>query len=242
MTTAQRPDEKSNAANGVVAALRVYGQWIVVTIMVAVVMFVSAGRVDLPMFWVYLAAHSGSQLGMTLLIFRRDHDLLEERQNPGENAEKWDRPLLRVYALLTLSLFVTAGMDVGRFHWSEPVALWGQVAAMVGFVLSFAFNIWAMAVNSFYSRVVRIQGDRGQIVVTDGPYRFVRHPSYIGSILSWTCAALALGSWLALVPVALIAATLTVRTALEDRTLQDGLDGYKDYARRVRYRLLPGIW
>jgi len=242
MTTAQRPDEKSNAANGVVSVLRVYGQWIVVTVMVAVVLFASAGRVDLPMFWVYLAAHSGAQLAMTLLVFRRDHDLLEERQNPGENAEMWDRPLLRVYTLLTLSLFVTAGLDVGRFHWSDTVALRGQVAALVGFVLSFAFSIWAMAVNSFYSRVVRIQGDRGQVVVTDGPYRFVRHPSYIGSILAWACAALALGSWLALVPVALIATTLTVRTALEDRTLQDRLGGYRDYAQRVRYRLLPGIW
>jgi protein-S-isoprenylcysteine O-methyltransferase Ste14 len=224
------------------SVLRVYGQWIVVTVMVAVVMFVSAGRVDLPMFWVYLAAHSGSQLAMALLVFRRDHDLLEERQNPGENAEKWDKPLLRFYTLLTLSLFVTAGLDVGRFHWSQPVPLWGQVTAMIGFVLSFAFTIWAMAVNSFYSRVVRIQGDRGQVVVTDGPYRFVRHPSYTGSIFAWACAALALGSSFALVPVALIAVTLTVRTALEDRTLQDGLSGYRDYAQRVRYRLLPGIW
>jgi protein-S-isoprenylcysteine O-methyltransferase Ste14 len=224
------------------SVLRVYGQWIIVTVMVAMVLFASAGRVDLPMFWVYLAAHSGSQLAMALLVFRRDHDLLEERQNPGENAEKWDRPLLRVYALLTLSLFVTAGLDVGRFHWSEPVPLWGQVTAMIGFVLSFAFTIWAMAVNSFYSRVVRIQGDRDQVVVTDGPYRLVRHPSYTGSIFAWACAAPALGSWFALVPVALIATTLTVRTALEDRTLQDRLDGYKDYAQQTRYRLLPGVW
>jgi protein-S-isoprenylcysteine O-methyltransferase Ste14 len=220
----------------------VYGQWIIVTVMVAVVMFVSAGRVDLPMFWIYLAAHSSSQLAMTLLVFRRDHNLLQERQNPGENAEKWDRPLLRIYTLLTLSLFVVAGLDVGRFHWSEPVPLWGQVAAMVGFVLAFAFSIWAMTVNSFYSRVVRIQADRGQVVVTDGPYRFVRHPSYIGSILAWASAALALGSWFALVPVALIAAILTVRTALEDRTLQEELDGYAEYAQQTRYRLLPGVW
>jgi protein-S-isoprenylcysteine O-methyltransferase Ste14 len=224
------------------SVLRVYGQWIVVTVMVAAVLFGSAGRVDLPMLWIYLAAHSSAQLAMAWLVFRQNRGLLEERQKPGENAKVWDRSLLRVYTLFTLSLFVAAGLDVGRFHWSDTVPLWGQVAALVGFVLSFAFNIWAMAVNDFYSRVVRIQRDRGQCVVTNGPYRFVRHPSYIGTIFSWACAALALGSWLALAPVALIAATLTVRTALEDRTLQEELPGYEEYAQQTRYRLLPGVW
>jgi len=227
---------------GTMSVLRVYGQWIVVTVMLAVVLFASAGRVDMPMFWAYFVVHSGAQLAMALLVFRRNRDLLEERQKPGENAKVWDRVILRIYFLLTLALFVVAGLDVGRFHWSDTVPLWGQVAALVGFALSFAFNIWAMAVNDFYSRIVRIQRDRGQYVVTDGPYRYVRHPSYIGSILSWVCAALALGSWLALVPVVLIAATFTVRTALEDRTLQEELAGYEEYAQQVRYRLLPGVW
>jgi protein-S-isoprenylcysteine O-methyltransferase Ste14 len=224
------------------SVLRVYGQWIVVTVMVAVVLFASAGRVDLPMFWVYLAVHSGAQLAMALLVFRRNRDLLEERQKPGAGAKAWDWRLLRVYAMLTMVLFVVAGLDVGRLHWSDTVSLWGQIVALLGFALSFAFTIWAMVVNDFYSRVVRIQGDRGQYVVTEGPYRFVRHPSYIGSILSWVCAALALGSWLALVPVVLIAATVVVRTASEDRALHEELAGYAEYARRVRFRLLPGVW
>jgi protein-S-isoprenylcysteine O-methyltransferase Ste14 len=224
------------------SVLRVYGQWIVVTVLLAVVLFASAWRVDLPMFWVYLVFHSGAQLAMALLVFRRNRDLLEERQEPGEGAKAWDRQLLRVYTLLTMTVFAAAGLDVGRLHWSDTVPLWGQIVALLGFALSFAFIIWAMVVNNFYSRVVRIQGDRGQCVVTKGPYQFLRHPSYIGSILSWTCAALALGSWLALTPVALIAATLVVRTALEDRTLHEELAGYAEYAQRVRYRLLPGVW
>lgn len=222
--------------------LRVYGQWIVLTVLLAVVLFVSAGRVDLPMFWVYLAVHSSAQLAMALLIFRRNRDLLEERQNPGAGAKAWDRALLQVYTLLTMSLFVVAGLDVGRLHWSDTVPLWGQVAALLGFALSFAFAIWAMAVNDFYSRIVRIQEDRGQYVVTKGPYRFVRHPSYIGSILSWICAALALGSWLALVPVVLVTVTVVIRTALEDQTLHEELPGYGEYAQQTRYRLLPGVW
>jgi protein-S-isoprenylcysteine O-methyltransferase Ste14 len=224
------------------SVLRVYGQWIVVTVMLGAVLFGSAGRVDVPIFWVYLAVHSGAQLAMALLVFRQNRDLLEERQRPGQGAKAWDQVILRIYFLLTLALFVVAGLDVGRFHWSDTVPLWGQIAALFGFALSFAFNIWAMAVNDFYSRVVRIQRDRGQYVVSEGPYRYVRHPTYIGSILSWVCAALALGSWLALVPVVLIAATFTVRTALEDRVLQAELYGYKEYAEQVRYRLLPGMW
>jgi len=224
------------------SVLRVYGQWIVVTVLLAVVLFASAGRVDLPMFWVYLVVHSGGQLAMALLVFRRNRDLLEERQKPGAGAKAWDRRLLLVYALLTMTLFVVAGLDVGRLHWSDTVPMWGQIVALLGFTLSFAFIVWAMAVNGFYSRIVRIQGDRGQYVVTEGPYRFVRHPSYIGTILSWACAALALGSWVALVPVVLIAVTLTVRTALEDRTLQEELPGYREYAQQTRYRLLPGVW
>jgi protein-S-isoprenylcysteine O-methyltransferase Ste14 len=224
------------------SVLRVYGQWIVVTVLLGVVLFASAWRVDLPMFWIYLAVHSGGQLAMALLVFRRNRDLLEERQKPGVGAKAWDRRLLLVYTLLTMTLFIVAGLDVGRLHWSGTVPLWGQVVALLGFTLSFALIIWAMIVNDFYSRIVRIQGDRGQYVVTQGPYRFVRHPSYISSILSWVCAALALGSWLALVPVVLVAATVVVRTALEDRALQAELDGYGEYAQRVRYRLVPGVW
>jgi len=222
--------------------LRMYGQWIIVSVLLGAILFASAWRVDLPMFWAYLVVHSGGQLAMALLVFRRNRDLLEERQKPGVGAKAWDRRLLLIYTLLTMTLFAVAGLDVGRLHWSDTVPLWGQIVALLGFALSFAFNVWAMVVNNFYSRIVRIQQDRGQYVVTDGPYRFVRHPSYIGSILSWICAALALGSWFALVPVVLIAATVVVRTALEDRALQAELEGYREYAQRVRYRLVPGVW
>jgi protein-S-isoprenylcysteine O-methyltransferase Ste14 len=194
------------------------------------------------MFWAFVVAHSGSHLAMALLVFRGNPNLLRERQQPGEGAKTWDRGILRIYSLLTLALFVVAGLDVGRFHWSDTVPPWGQIVALVGFALSFALNIWAMVVNNFYSRIVRIQQDRGQYVVTEGPYQYVRHPTYIGSILSWACAALALGSWLALVPVVLITATFAVRTAREDRMLQAELDGYQEYTQQVRYRLLPGVW
>jgi protein-S-isoprenylcysteine O-methyltransferase Ste14 len=222
--------------------LRVYGRWIILTILVSAVLFGTAGRLDLPMFWAFVVAHSGSHLAMTLIVFRGNLDLLKERQQPGEGAKTWDRVLLSIYLWIAMAIFVVAGLDVGRFHWSDSVPLWLQVVGLVVFVVSFAFDIWAMAVNNFYSRVVRIQEDRGHHVVTDGPYRFVRHPSYVGSIVSWLCTALALGSWWALLPAVLVGLVFVIRTALEDRTLHKELESYAEYAQRVRYRLVPGVW
>lgn len=222
--------------------VRVYGQWIVLTILVSAILFGAAGRWDVPMFWAFIAAHSASHLALTLIVFRRNLDLLKERQQPGAGAKKWDRVLLSIYLVPVMALFVVAGLDVGRFHWSDTVPLGLQLVGLAVFLLCCALNIWAMFSNRFFSGVVRIQQDRGHQVVTAGPYRFVRHPSYAGTIVSWVCAALALGSWWALVPAALVGVVFTVRTSLEDRTLQEELPGYADYARRVRYRLLPGVW
>ena len=222
--------------------LRVYGRWIILTILFSAVLFGTAGRWDLPMFWAFVVAHSGSHLALTLIVFRRNLDLLKERQRPGEGAKRWDRVLLSIYIVPATAIFVVAGLDVGRSHWSDTVPLWLQVIGLAIFVISFAFDIWAIAVNNFYSRVVRIQQDRGHHIITDGPYRFVRHPSYVGSTVAWVCTALALGSWWALLPAALVGLVFIVRTSLEDRTLHDELEGYAEYARQVRYRLLPGVW
>lgn len=222
--------------------VRVYGQWVVLTVLVSGVLFGAAGRLDLPMFWAFVVAHSASHLALTLIVFRRNTDLLKERQQPGEGAKRWDRVLLSVYMVTAMAIFVVAGLDVGRFHWSAAMPLRLQVIGLAIFVISFAFDIWAVAVNNFYSRVVRIQQDRGHHVITDGPYRFVRHPSYVGSIVSWVCTALALGSWWTLLPAVLVGLVFVVRTALEDQTLHNELEGYAEYARRVRYRLLPGVW
>jgi protein-S-isoprenylcysteine O-methyltransferase Ste14 len=110
------------------------------------------------------------------------------------------------------------------------------------FVLGQGLFSWAMASNKYFSTCVRIQIDRGHTVATSGPYRYIRHPGYVGYTVSFLGMSLALGSLWAIIPAGLIACLLVVRTALEDRTLQDELPGYKDYAQRVRYRLLPGIW
>jgi len=102
--------------------------------------------------------------------------------------------------------------------------------------------LWAMSANAYLSTMVRIQDDRGHQVVTTGPYRYVRHPMYVGTIFFGLCMPLFLGSWWTFVPCGLIVILFIIRTALEDRTLRDELPGYAEYAERVRYRLLPGVW
>ncbi len=140
-----------------------------------------------------------------------------------------------------LAVWIVAGLDE-RFGWSAPFAPWVQVVALVAVALSYLLGNWAMVANRYFSSVVRIQEDRGHTVVSGGPYRFVRHPAYTGSLFGTLAMAIALGSWWALIPAGVDAVGLIVRTGLEDRTLQAELPGYANYARQTRYRLFPGIW
>ena len=136
---------------------------------------------------------------------------------------------------------LVAGLDK-RFGWSPEIPLGIQIAALALVILGYLLSIWAMVVNRFFSAVVRIQTERGHTVITTGPYSYVRHPGYDGGIVCNLAGAIALSSLWALIPGALVVLLTVVRTALEDRTLQEELVGYKEYAKRVRYRLLPGIW
>jgi protein-S-isoprenylcysteine O-methyltransferase Ste14 len=140
-----------------------------------------------------------------------------------------------------LGMLILAGLDV-RFGWSPEIPLALQVTTLVLAVLGYLVSVWAAASNKFYGRFVRIQKERGHTVVTGGPYQYVRHPGYAGLIIFYFAAALALGSLWTLMLNGLASLLLVVRTALEDKTLLKELDGYREYAGRVRYRLLPGIW
>ena len=128
--------------------------------------------------------------------------------------------------------------STGPAHADRP----SRPLALVGYAAGMALAVCAMAANRFFSPVVRIQHERGHTLVTSGPYRFVRHPGYVGAILASLCGGVALGSWWSLVPLAPFAALFLRRTAVEDRMLRADLDGYAGYAERVRYRLVPGLW
>ena len=134
-----------------------------------------------------------------------------------------------------------AGLDT-RYGWSPRLLPGLQVGALAAAALGNLLSIWATAVNRFYGRFVRIQRERGHVVISDGPYRYIRHPGYVGQIIFSLASALALGSLWALIPGGLFAALLVLRTALEDRTLQEELEGYREYTRRVPDRLIPHVW
>lgn len=136
---------------------------------------------------------------------------------------------------------IVCGLDV-RFGWRPEIPLSIQIVAFVLMALGSLLGTWAMSVNRFFSGVVRIQTDRGHTVVTDGPYRFIRHPGYAGGVVANLTGPLALGSVWALIPSALVVLLTVVRTALEDKTLREELPGYQEYTQRVRYRLLPWVW
>ena len=150
---------------------------------------------------------------------------------------------LRLFTIVMFLHWIVAGLDRGRFHWSDGVPPWIRAIGLITLAAGYALCFWAMAVNRFFSSVVRIQSDRGQHVVASGPYAYVRHPGYLSGIVIILASGPALGSWLAAVLV--IASSLPFllyRAVSEDRTLQAELPGYSDYARYVRWRLLPGIW
>jgi protein-S-isoprenylcysteine O-methyltransferase Ste14 len=210
-------------------------------VLMGVILLVSAGRLDWPQAWIFLAFDVLTVLLIGTWMVRRDINLMNERGKIGKDIRGWDKVVVTLITVLYLALFVVAGLDGGRFHWSSvPPAL--QIVAFVGFIPAMALPWWAMSVNTYLSTIVRVQTERGHHVVTAGPYRYVRHPMYVGTILFGLCIPLFLGSWYALLPGALMGIGYVIRTALEDRTLQAELPGYADYAAQVRYRLLPGVW
>lgn len=182
-------------------------------------------------------------VGSRVLVTRRNPDLIAERGKGFDHAdtESWDRVLAPLVGVGSAAVPLVAGLDV-RFGGLDPVPLWGRVAALLLTVAGYALASYALIENRFFSGVVRIQTDRGQHVVTGGPYRWMRHPGYAGAVLTYVAWPFLLQSFWALVPSVLIIAALVVRTHLEDRTLQARLPGYREYARRVRDRLLPGVW
>ncbi len=204
------------------------------------ILFASAGRWDLPMFWVYLAVMIVPSMLSLLLLYQRSPDLIKERLRPSPGEQ--DRLTVGVLLLTLATHWGIAGLDVGRFHWSGVMPLAVQLAGLLGYAVGIGLLVWATLVNRFFSSAVRIQTDRGQYVVTTGPYQYVRHPGYSGGILFFLCSGLALGSWWSILPILLAVAAVIRRTRLEDRMLQEGLRGYRDYAQHVRYRLVPGLW
>jgi protein-S-isoprenylcysteine O-methyltransferase Ste14 len=160
---------------------------------------------------------------------------------PGGEGRVHDHHRLLSVPLLVLS-WILAGLDLGRFHWSDTMPTWLRVLGLVGYGAAILLDLWAMRTNRFFSSVIRLQRDRGHEVITGGPYRIVRHPGYTGMIAAIVFEGFVLGSWVAMLPVLVVVLLFLRRTINEDRMLRRDLTGYEAYASRVRCRLVPGVW
>ncbi len=207
-------------------------------ILIAVILFASAGTLEWFYGWLYTALFILVQLAGAFFV---PLDVLAERGSRKKNPEKWDSVVTTLILPAFLGVYLISGFDL-RWGWSGGMAtIWHLVGVLI-FLLGSALEMWAMYANHFFSSAVRLQFERGHVVCDSGPYKYVRHPGYVGISLYYLFTPFFLGSYWALIPALTTALLLVIRTGLEDRTLQNKLPGYKEYAARVRYRLVPGIW
>ena len=206
-----------------------------------ILLFWPAGRIDWWPAWGVLGVNAFMMAAMGVVIFRFFPDLAAERLAPPKGAKTWDLAINSGIRSIQLARYIVAGLDQ-RNGWTGGFPIGIQIAALAISFLGYSIIPWAVANNKFFSQIVRIQSDRGHSVAASGPYRFVRHPSYLGMIAFELAIPVMLASWWSLLISVANVFLIILRTALEDRTLQAELPGYADYAQRVRYRLLPGIW
>ena len=230
--------------------------------MVAAILFISSGQLDWIWAWVYLIVGLSGTLIATPIMLRTNPEVIAERAEIKENTKGWDKTFGRYLMIVTLAMLVVAGLDQ-RFGWSDHLFGWSDhlfgwsdhlfgwsygfplglhIIGLVLYAIGIALFFWSLVSNKYFSRYVRIQKERDHAVVCTGPYQHIRHPGYSGLLLSILGTPLLLGSWWAIIPALLTAGGFMVRTSLEDQTLQAELDGYEEYTRRVRFRLLPGVW
>ena len=237
-SSVNQPDQKAPPLGLILKRLvQVFGSFV----LIGVVLFVASGRLDWLWAWVYMGAGLVTLILNAIILLPRRPDLVAERAEIRANAKLWDYLLTRILLVVGLVVFLVAGLDK-RFGWTPPYSVAIHMVALVIMMLAQLLFTWAMASNRFFSRIVRIQFERGHQVESGGPYRYIRHPAYCANIVSMLAAALLLGSLWALIPAGVSGVLFVVRTGLEDRTLRAELEGYKEYAQRTRYRLVPGVW
>lgn len=214
---------------------------VVTVLFMLALLFVPAGTFQWPEAWLLLLLYFAAVTGVLIWMKIKAPDLLKERMTRNKEIKSWDKMIMIAYSFLLIILLAVPGLDAVRYNWSK-VPIFVKALGFIGYIPAFSFAFWAMKENAYSSDVVRIQEDRGHTVCTTGPYRYVRHPMYVGVILFVLCFPLSLGSFYSFIPASLIVVLFILRTSLEDKTLQEELPGYKEYAQTVRYRLMPGVW
>lgn len=226
-----------------VTVIRLVVMLLLVLVVIPLLPIFISGRWGWWQAWLMAAIFILTFIGSRAIAKRRNPDILKERANYNqhENTQPWDKWLSPLVAFGSVFILVVAGLDA-KFHWSAgfslPVELIGLALLLAGYLLA----SYAFVVNAFFSGTVRLQNERGHKVISDGPYGWMRHPGYMGSLVASVGMPLLLDSAWAFIPVVVFGAFFVLRTRLEDRFLQANLSGYEEYAQKVRYRLLPGVW
>ena len=239
----QNPPQSSHSVTSIISWKTII-RFIVTTLFMLSILFLAAGRLDWWEAWAYVANALVILFVSRAILIIKNPDLAKER---GEAAQKegvkpWDKILMPLTAIFfPLISWVVAGLD-DRFAWSPDLPDSVQLIALAVISLGSLIGTWAMITNRFFSSHVRIQTDRGHTVINSGPYQIIRHPGYAGGIISWIAAPVFFSSHWLVIPTILAIFGSILRTKLEDKTLLDELPGYKEYAKKVPYRLIPGIW
>jgi protein-S-isoprenylcysteine O-methyltransferase Ste14 len=220
--------------------------WLVLTVEVALfalLLFGAAGTLRWPEAWVFLVLFIAATIGITLWLARSDPALLDERMKPllQKGQPLWDKLLMSFFVVLFVMWLMLMGLDAVRYRWSH-VPVWLEALGAAGFLVAMWISYLAFRENTFLSAAVRIQKERGQRVIDTGPYAVVRHPLYAGVLILLPSIALLLGSAWGVVGALVLDLFIAVRALNEERELERGLEGYREYRQRVRYRLLPGVW
>ena len=209
---------------------------------VAVVLMLSAGRWNWWAGWLFVFIFLMFDLATALEVIPKDPTLLIERSKSHPDAKSWDKVIMPLAAgLLPLVGWIIAGLNL-RWGWQPPMDRSWQLIGFLFTVSGHGIVVWAMSANTYFSPQVRIQTERGHTVANTGPYKFIRHPGYVGAILFTVGVPILLGSWWALIPNLVAVVFFIIRTALEDKTLIKELPGYADFVESVKFRLIPGIW
>jgi protein-S-isoprenylcysteine O-methyltransferase Ste14 len=217
---------------------------VAMVVMTCAPLFLAAGTFAWDWAWIYSIAMLVGWLVLSIVLAVENPGLLNQRGRRARDmvgTKRWDWPILIAYSLLLFITPIVAGLDY-RMGWSAPTSPAIHILGIVILLAGFVPLTWAMAVNKFFEATVRIQSENNQQVISSGPYRYVRHPGYVGVVLHFIAIPIALGTWAALIPALLGIVLFVVRTALEDSSLRSELPGYAAFAERTRYRLLPGVW
>jgi len=211
-------------------------------LLMSVVFFMAAGELHIKRGWIYFGILALVYISSSLILIKYNSELLNERAKKRANTKSWDKLLLGLYWFISFfGIHIVAGLDIGRFNWSEiPIAY--MIPGVILYVISAAIGSWAMIVNKHFEATVRIQDDRNHNVIKEGPYKIVRHPGYLSILLGISAVPLMIGSLYAFFCSVAVIFIIIIRTALEDKMLQQELKGYSEYTREVKYRIIPLIW